>query len=263
MCIQIIKKGEKMEVIAIVNRKGGVGKTATALALGAGLIRRRHKVLFMDLDSQGNLTSGLGADPTKQGSMDVLTGDISIKDAIQKTKGGDIIPGAEELAGADSIIDGTGKEYRLKEALETISANYDYVVIDTPAQLGTLTVNALTAANSVIVPVQADADSIQGLGQLNKAIEAVKKYCNKDLYINGILITRYSSRAVISRDMASNLEEAAAQLKTKLYKAPIRECVAIKEAKALQQNIFSYAPKSNAAKDYTAFIKEFIERGKH
>lgn len=249
-----------MEVIAIVNRKGGVGKTATAQALGAGLLRKGCSVLYIDLDSQTNLTYGLGADAAGLSSMDVLTGEATAQEAIQHTPQGDVIAGAEALAGADAAIDGTGKEYRLKEALDGLQ--YDYCIVDTPAQLGTLTVNALTAADSVVIPVQAEVYSLQGIGQLSKAIEAVKKYCNHDLYIRGILITRYNGRAIISRDMQSNLEKAAQQLKTRLYSTPIRECVSIKEAQAQQQDIYSYAPRSNAAKDYAAFIEEFTERKK-
>ena len=246
-----------MEVVAIVNRKGGVGKTATAQALGAGLLRKKKKVLYIDLDSQTNLTYGLGASVSGLTSMEVLTGEATAQEAIQKTVQGDIIAGTEALAGADAIIDGTGKEYRLKEAIDGLQ--YDYIIIDTPAQLGTLTVNALTASNSVIIPVQAEIYSLQGIGQLNKAIEAVKKYCNKDLSIRGILITRYNGRAVISKDMQANLQEAAEQLNTRLYNTPIRECVSIKEAQASQTDIYSYAPRSNAAKDYEAFIKEFTK----
>jgi chromosome partitioning protein len=247
-----------MEVIAIVNRKGGVGKTATAQALGAGLIKKGCSVLYIDLDSQTNLTYGLGADAGGLSSMDVLAGDATAQEAIQHTQQGDVIAGAEALAGADAAIDGTGKEYRLKEALEGLQ--YDYCIIDTPAALGTLTVNALTAADSVIIPVQAEVYSLQGIGQLSKTIETVKKYCNRNLYIRGILITRYNGRAIISRDMQANLEDAAQQLKTRLYSTPIRECVSIKEAQASQQDIYSYAPRSNAAKDYAAFIEEFTER---
>ncbi len=249
-----------MEVVAIVNRKGGVGKTATAQALGAGLARKKKRVLYIDLDSQTNLSYGLGADPEGLNSMDVLTGEATAAEAIQHTPQGDVIAGSEALAGADAAIDGTGKEYRLKEAIDGLQ--YDYIIIDTPAQLGTLTVNALTAANSVVIPVQAEVYSLQGIGQLSKTIEAVKKYCNRDLYIRGILITRYNGRAVISKDMQSNLKDAAEQLKTKLYSTPIRECVSIKEAQAIQQDIYTYAPRSNAAKDYEAFIEEFTERKK-
>jgi len=247
-----------MEVVAIVNRKGGVGKTATAQALGAGLKLKGYTVLYVDLDSQTNLSYALGADPGGLNSMDVLTGEATAQEAIQHTQQGDVIAGSEALAGADAAIDGTGKEYRLREALEGLQ--YDFCIVDTPAALGTLTVNALTAAHSVIIPAQAEVYSLQGIGQLHRTIEAVKKYCNHDLYIRGILITRYNGRAIISRDMLSNLEEAARQLQTRLYDTPIRECVSIKEAQAQQQDIYSYAPRSNAAKDYLQFIDEFMER---
>ena len=247
-----------MEVVAIANRKGGTGKTATAQALGAGLIRKGHSVLYIDLDSQTNLSYGLGADAEGLSSMDVLKGGASALEAIQHTPQGDVIAGSESLAGADAAIDGTGKEYRLKEALEGLP--YDFCIIDTPAQLGTLTVNALTAADSAVIPVQAELFSLQGIGQLSKAIDAVKKYCNHDLRIRGILITRYNGRAILSKDMRSNLEEMAQQLNTRLYSTPIRECISIKEAQASQQDIYSYAPRSNAARDYADFIEEFMER---
>ena len=249
----------QMETIAIIHRKGGVGKTATAQALGSGLIRKGCRVLFVDLDSQTNLTYGLGADAGQVNSMDVLTGEATAQEAVQHTQQGDVIPAGEDLAGADKVITDTGKEYKLKEALADLAGSYDYVIIDTPAALGTLTINALTAADSVIIPVQADIYSLQGIEQLNQIIEAVKKYCNPALYIKGILATRYNGRAIISKDMLSNFEEAAEQLNTRLYSTPIRECISIKEAQASQQNIFEYAPRSNAAKDYNAFIDEFLE----
>lgn len=248
------------EVIAVVNRKGGVGKTATCHALGSGLTLKGFRVLYVDLDSQCNLSYALGAKMVPPSSMDVLTGSATAQDAIQHTQGGDLIAGSPTLSGADISIKDTGKEYRLKEALEAVAGSYDYVVIDTPAALGTLTVNALTAANSVIIPVQAEIYSLQGIGQLSQAIDAVRKYCNRDLTIKGILITRYKARSILSRDMQSNLEEAAEQLNTKLFSTPIRENIAVMEAQAQQQDIFTYAPKSNAAKDYKALLDEFIGR---
>lgn len=248
-----------MKTISIINRKGGVGKTATAQALGAGLLKRGARVLFVDLDSQTNLTYGMNAKPEGRDIMEVLTGSCAAADAIQHTPMGDMIPGAESLAAADAIIDGTGKEYRLKESLEDLSGIYDYVIVDTPAALGTLTVNALTAADGVIIPVQADEYSLQGIGQLHKAITAVRKYCNRDLKINGILITRYNARSILSRDMQSNLQDIATTLGTKVYSTPIRECISVKEAQACRQDIFSYAPRSNAAKDYEAFLDEFMQ----
>ena len=248
-----------MEIVAILNRKGGTGKTATALALGSGLIRKGYKVLFIDLDSQANLTYSMGASTEEVTSLDLLTGKATAKKAIQHTQQGDVIAAEEELASADLFIKDTGKEYRLREALEGIRRQYDFVIIDTPAQLGVLTINALTAANSAIVPAQADIYSLQGFVQLNDTIKTVQKYCNKGLKIRGILLTRYSSRSILARDMQSNIADAAEQLSTRLYKVPIRECAAIKEASAMQQDIYSYAPRSNAAKDYEAFVTEFLQ----
>ncbi len=247
------------KTIAVVNRKGGVGKTATAQALGAGLKNKGYSVLYIDLDSQGNLTYTLGAQAI-QSSLDFLTGKAAAAQIIQKTGQADVIPASPDLANADTIITGTGKEYRLQEALEPIKDNYDFVILDTPAQLGTLTINALTAADSAIIPVQAEIYSLHGIGLLNDAISAVRKYCNRDLVIAGILITRYNGRAVISKDMRENLEEIAQLLDTQLFSTPIRECISIKEAQARQQDIYSYAPRSNAAKDYKAFIEELLAK---
>lgn len=248
-----------MEVTAIINRKGGVGKTATAHNLGAGLRRKKKSVLFIDLDSQTNLSYTMDASTDGLTILDVIQDGADINEAIQHTAQGDIIPGTPGLATADNTITATGKEYRLKEALEALNTEYDYIIIDTPAQLGILTINALTAANNAVIPVQAEIYSLQGIGLLNETIDAVKKYTNPLLYVKGILTTRYNSRAVISRDMQDNITDLAKKLYTKCYTVPIRECTAIKEAQAMQTDIFTYAPKSNAAKDYEAFIKEYTK----
>ena len=248
----------KRKVIAVVNRRGGVGKTATAHALGAGLRERGFKVLFVDLDSQSNLTFDLGAKAQALTTMEVLTGTASAEEAIQKTQGGDIIPASPSLAGADITIEGTGKEYRLKEALEDVKG-YDYIIIDTPPALSVLTINALTSADLAVIPAQAEIHSLQGISLLNEAIEAVRRYTNPKLKIAGILITRYAGRAILSKQMKESLQERAEELKTKVFNTPIRECIAIKEAQAMQRDIFTYAPKSNATEDYNAFIEELLE----
>jgi chromosome partitioning protein len=227
------------EIIAVVNRKGGVGKTATAQALGAGLKRRGYNVLYIDLDSQSNLTFAVGAENSGYSSLELLTGKATAAQIIQETEQADIIPASPDLAGADAAITGTGKEYRLQEAIEPVKEKYDYIIIDTPAQLGTLTINALTAASSALIPVQAEIYSLQGIGLLNDAIGAVRKYCNRALTIAGILITRYNGRAVLSKDMRENLEEIAQQLNTRLFNTAIRECISIKEAQA-QHDIYIY-----------------------
>lgn len=247
------------EIIAVVNRKGGVGKTATSHALGAGLMKRGYRILFIDLDSQCNLTYDLGAKTAPLTSMEVLSGTATAEEAVQHTQNGDIIPASPSLAVADTAIDGTGKEYRLKEALEPLQAGYDYIIIDTPPATNVLTVNALTACTSTIIPAQAEVHSLQGIGLLYETMRAVKKYTNPSLKIKGILITRYNGRAIISKDMKENLEATATQLDTKVFSTPIRECTAIKEAQATQTDIFTYAPRSNATADYTAVLEEILE----
>lgn len=247
-----------METIAIMSRKGGVGKTATAHALGAGLIKRGFKVLFVDLDGQANLTYALNADEGRVNSFDVLTHKASAGEAIQHLAEGDIIPANEILQTADKVIDETGKEYKLKEALEVIKRRYDFIIIDTPAALGTVTINALVAANRVIIPLKADAYSMQGIERQNNMIEAVKKYCNPKLKIEGFLITQYKGRANLPQQFSNGIEKLAKQLKTKVFNTKVRDCMAINEAAALHQNIFDYAPGSNAVNDYNDFINEFI-----
>ena len=246
-----------MEVIAVINQKGGVGKSTTAHAIGAGLTLKGHRVLYVDLDAQGNLSYTLRADTNGLTAMELLQG-RNTQAAIQRTAQGDIIASSPSLAGADTIITAVGKEYRLREALEPLGGLYDYCIIDTPPALGILTINALTACNGAIIPAQADIYSLQGISQLHTTIETVKQYCNPALTIKGIVLTRYNSRAIISREVADMTEQTAGQLQTKLYKAKIRECTAIKEAQATQQDIYSYAPRSNAAADYTALIAEIL-----
>ena len=251
-----------MKTVAVISRKGGVGKTATAHALGAGLMKRGKKVLFVDLDSQGNLSYTLQAEPTEtdKSALQFLQKSCSVTDAIWKQPQGDIIPATEELSGADIYLNKKGKEYILKEGLKPIADKYDYCIIDTPAALGILTVNALTAADTAIIPVQAEIYSLKGLKKVSDTVNSVKKYCNKDLDLKGILVTRYKGRAVLPQDMKDNLEDAAKQLHTKVFKTTLRECISIAEAQAYQTDIFSYAPRSNAAKDYNDFIKEFLAK---
>lgn len=247
-------------VIAVINQKGGVGKSTTAQALGAGLRQKGYAVLFIDLDAQGNLSYTMGADMGGPSALEVLAKQVSISDAVQRTGQGDLVCSSAGLSGADMSITQTGKEYRLKEALAEIEGNYDFIIIDTPPALGILTINALTAATSAIIPAQADIYSLQGIGQLYGTLDAIKQYTNPGLQVSGILLTRYNARAVLSRDITDLIDETAQQLDTVLFKAKIRECIALKEAQAQKQDIFSYAAKCNASSDYNEFIDEFLER---
>lgn len=247
------------KTIAIINQKGGVGKSTTAEALAAGLTLKGFSVLSIDLDAQGNMTYTAGASTDGITALDVLTQKAAALDAVQHTGNGDIIPASKALAGADAFIADTGKEYRLKEAIEPIKGKYDYIIIDTPPALGILTVNALTACDSVVIPAQADIYSLHGIEQLAETMKPVKKYCNHALKVEGILLTRYSPRSVLSRDVADLAGQLAERIGTKVFKTTIREAIAVKEAQISQQSLFQYAPKAKVTDDYTKFIEELIK----
>ena len=249
-------------VIAIANQKGGVGKSTTSEALAEGLNRKGWKTLIIDLDPQGSLSLAAGVAHGVPTSYDVLTRLVDVADAIQYREGrADIIPADSNLARLDVEMITTGKEYRLKEQIKPLLSDYSYIILDTPPALGVLTVNALTAANSLIVPVQADVFSLQGLGQLNETISVIQEYTNPNLVLSGVLLTRHNGRSILSRDMTDAARAAAEKIGTYLCKAAIREGVAIKEAQANQLPIYDYAPRSNVAADYMEFVEEFINRG--
>jgi chromosome partitioning protein len=244
-------------VIAIVNQKGGVGKSTTALSIGAVLHQQGGKVLYVDLDAQGNLTHTSRADNTGA-AMLMMTGQAQAGESLQQTVHGDIIASSPLLSGADDAIKETGREYRLREALKPLIGKYDYIVIDTPPVLGVLTVNALTAANDCIIPSQADTYSLLGINQLYSTITAVKTYCNQSLKVSGIVLTRYNGRAIIGRQAAATIAKTAETFGTKLYKAKISECTAIKESQVSRQSIIAYAPKSKAAIEYAELVNEIL-----
>lgn len=247
------------KIMAIINQKGGVGKSTTATTLAAGLTLKGYKTLAIDLDAQSNLTYTAGAQTGGASILGVITGEVKAADAIQHIDGiGDIIAASKALAGADGYITDTGKEYRLKEAIEPIKGYYDFIIIDTPPNLGILTINALTAADSVIIPAQADIYSIQGIEQLAETMKPVKKYCNPALYIEGILLTRYNSRTILSRELAELAAKLAERLNTRLFKATIREAISVKESQIKRQSLYAYAPTAPITKDYTAFIDELL-----
>lgn len=200
----------------------------------------------------------MNADPDGYNAMGVLKNPETAKDEIQHTDQGDIIASSPSLCGADALLTETGKEYRLKEALDTVAKSYDYCIIDTPPALSVLTINALTACTGAIIPAGADIYSLQGITQLSSTIETVKKYCNPGLSVMGIVLSRYNKRTIFRREVAQMLEEVAAQFHTKLYNTKIRECIALLEAQATKQNIYTYAPKSNACVDYTALVNEIL-----
>lgn len=240
------------KVICIANRKGGVGKTTTVHALVCGLIERGHNVLSVDVDGQRNLSKIMEADTEGLTVYDVLTGKTSAADAVQHTAQGDIIPAAAALEVADIEMDPEDIT-RLRSVLAPLLTSYDYIVIDTPPSAGILTINALTAADFLIIPARADMSSLDGMDQISELIETYKDE-NPNIKILGVLLTSYSPRAKVSRGMAGLLKEAAAEMNTQLFKSNIRQGIAVVEAQALRKSLL--AVKSNVADDYRAWIDE-------
>lgn len=247
--------------LTIINQKGGVGKSTTALAIAQYYTAKGKKVLLVDLDAQGNTTYASSGEVQKHGSLGVLMNPKTIKEEIchqtSETKQPDTIASTAQLANADTLLlNEVSKEYRLKIALDTLKDKYDLCVIDTPPSLSVLTINALVACDYCLVPSMADIYSVQGINQLNETIKVVKQYCNPNLQILGVVLNKYKQAQILSKGIAVELEEMAKALGTKLLKTKIRESVAINESALKRVNMFVYKPNCNACKDYEELIKE-------
>lgn len=245
-----------MRVISVSSQKGGTGKTTSAAAIAQGAVTLGLKPLLIDLDAQGSLTCISRANGSAPGSYELIKGQ-DVTGMIQHIDGlPDIIPASLQLAGVDAELSNRpGRDFLLKKALEPLKG-YDLVILDTAPALGTLLVNSLTAATEVIIPLQADTFAIQGLYQLTDTIQQVQQYCNQGLQITGALLTRYSPRTVLARDLRETIQERCKDLGVPLLNTTIRDGVAIREAQTLQENLFSYAPKSNPAQDYMQLLDE-------
>lgn len=248
-----------MKTIAFATQKGGQAKTTTTAQTAAGLSAKGYKVLVIDADPQGNLTSlydldGWTPEDAEHSIYGLMRGDCTVTDAIRQTQYGfDLIPAVIDLAGADLEFSQTGREHKLKRALMPVQKDYDVCLIDCPPSLGVLTVNALTAADAVVIPVSPDAFALSGLQQLHKTIQTVQEFCNPGLKVSGVLLTRMD-RTNLSEAVHGILEQSAQILQTKLYKQTIRQAVSIRESQFFRTDLLQEA--TAAADDYKRFVDE-------
>ena len=249
------------KAIAIFNQKGGVGKTTTNINLAACLAKKGKKILVLDIDPQGNTTSGLGIEKKalKKSSYDLMIeDDINAEDVILKTgvDNLDIIPANVSLSGAEvelAII--RGREQRLKKALNQVKEKYDFIFIDCPPSLGLLTINSLTAVDSVLMPIQCEFYALEGVAQLMNTIEIVRKNLNEKLYVQGVILSMFDGRTNLSVQV---VEEVKKYFREKVYKTVIPRNVRLAEAPSYGLPIIEYDPKSKGAEAYREFADEFL-----
>ena len=252
------------KVIAIVNQKGGVGKTTTAVNLSTVLAQKGKKVLLIDEDPQGNATSGLGIEKIAGKSIyDVLINETTFGEAIIRTsvKNLYLCPSNINLAGAEvELVNMEARENRMKEKMEEIQDKFHYIIIDCPPSLGLLTINSLTAANSIIIPIQCEYYALEGVGQLMNTVNLIKKQLNKDLYIEGVVLTMNDARTNLSNQVVSEVKK---YFKDNVYKTIIPRNVKLSEAPSYGMPISVYAPHSKGSKCYEKLANELIKSKKH
>jgi chromosome partitioning protein len=256
-----VETAKKPKVIAFANQKGGVAKTTTTLNLAVAFAEKGHRVLCVDMDPQGNLTMSQGIDPdtVEQSMYDVLVHGLSIREVVRKREI-DIACASIDLAGAEIAMSAQiGRERSLERALKPVAEDYDFVCIDTPPSLGLLTINALTAANKVIVPVQCEYLSMRGLIQLQNTLSMIRENLNPDIEIEGILPTLVDSRTVHAKEAIEILEE---NFGDRVFASRIRKTVRFAEAPVKGMSVLKYDPDGTAAQAYRQLAEEVLENGK-
>jgi chromosome partitioning protein len=255
-------KRRKPKIISIANQKGGVGKSTTAVNMCTGIASLGSSVLVIDIDPQGNATSGLGLNKAglERCIYDVILGSTPLDETVHATasKGLDIIPATLRLAGAEiELVSALSRETRLEKALQTAKHSYDYVFIDCPPSLGLLTVNALTASHSVIIPIQCEYYALEGLTQLMNVVSLVQKHLNPSLEVEGVLLTMYDGRLNLSQQVAQEVRD---YFKEKVYRTVIPRNVRISEAPSFGKPVLLYDGKSKGARAYLELAKEVVRR---
>ncbi|MFB4168764.1 ParA family protein [Virgibacillus sp. JSM 102003] len=251
------------KIIAIANQKGGVGKTTSSVNLSAGLAHLKNKVLIVDIDPQGNATSGVGINKAdmNQCIYNVLVEDLPAEKVCVPTKveNLDIIPATIQLSGAEiELVPTISREIRLKKSLEDLKEEYDYIIIDCPPSLGLLTINALTSSDTVLIPVQCEYYALEGLSQLLNTIRLVQKHLNKSLMIEGVLLTMLDARTNLGIQV---IEEVKKYFQDKVYKSVIPRNVRLGEAPSHGEPIITYDPKSKGSEVYLELAKEVMSNG--
>ena len=255
----VFRKKREMRVISVFNQKGGVGKTTTVVNLASALGFNRKKVLVIDIDPQGNSTSGLGVEDTDITIYDVLTHEKDINDTIQKTKSKnvDIIPANSDLCGLEiELLSVDKKEYLLQSEIGKIPANYDFILIDCPPSLGVLSINALVSSQSVLIPIQCEYYALEGVSQLMNTVNIIRKGLNPDLEVEGVLLTMFDSRNNLSEDVKRETEN---YFKDKLFDTVIPRNIRLAEAPSFGESIIYYDKNSKGAIAYLSLAKELIK----
>ena len=250
------------KIIAIANQKGGVGKTTTAINLSACLAEKGKRVLSVDMDPQGNMTSGLGLDKNSVDNTiyDLIIGEVTIEEAVKRNihENLDIIPTSIDLSGAEiELLDEENKEYILKNALYKVKENYDFIIIDCPPSLSILTINAMTTADSVLVPIQCEYYALEGLSQLIHTVELVRDRLNQNLKIEGVVFTMYDARTNLSLQVVENVKD---NLEQTIYKTIIPRNIRLAEAPSYGMPINHYDAKSAGAESYMKLAEEVMSQ---